>query len=180
MNIDPRDPNSDWRLHAVLIGFGALVVWKGGVFGLIAVPAFAWVASRWIVLLVGWIKSRAERDATNEWHGRYFAHDGIQMRVYWDEQRLWIVADDVFLQLGIGADAVERGKIAIHSGGGLAQIPGCGHDGFSETGVLHFLGKRREPTAHKLKLWIERSLIPNIGDCRARGELHMPGGGGRP
>ena len=170
------DPNTNWRLHLALVAFGMGAVWVGGLAALLAIPVFAWVVSRWIVMAIGFIKARADRDATHDWNGRYFAHDGTQVRVYWDEERLWIVATDVFEQLGIEADAVERGKIAIRLKGGLERISGGADDGFSEQGVLEFLGRRREPEAHKLRLWIERTLIPNIGHSRERGELHLPGG----
>jgi hypothetical protein len=172
---DTSDPNTNWGFHLFLLALCGLLIWRGGALGLLAIPMIGWVASRWIVYGLARLKQRAERDATHDWEGHYYEYGGLQVRVYWDASRLWIVADDVFQQLATQVAAAECERMAARSGTGLTKIPGQRHYGFSEAGVLGYLDLRKEPEAHKLRLWITRYLLPNIGHARERGDLYPPG-----
>jgi len=163
----PRErpsPDTNLLLHAVILGISGGIVYVVRMpWGMVVAFPVAWVISRWIVMLIGKIKRRAEEDATGDWNGRYFEYEGRQVRIYWDRESIWIVADDVFVHLGERPDAVARKKTQIRLGADhFAKIPDVHLDGFSEDGLLRYLGKNQRSEFHRLKLWFEREVFPNI------------------
>jgi len=165
MQREGPSPDTNLLLHAIILGICGGIIYVVGLpwGGIVVAFPVAWVISRWIVMLIGKVKRRAEEDATADWNGRYFEYESRQVRIYWDSEAVWIVADDVFIHLGEHPDAVARKKIQIRLGADhFAKIPDVGLDGFTGEGLLRYLGKSQRSEFHRLKLWFEREALPNI------------------
>lgn len=162
------DANTSIPFHLFLLGIAGITV----IFGvwLFALPLVGWVASRWIVMYVAYVNRRAEEFATSKWHGRFFSFEGSQVRVHWDDENIWIIADDIFQVMQREPDGVERKKIKARAGDeNYRQIPGVGGECLSEEGVARYLAGLRVEDTRKLRLWLDREVFPVIKRNRESG-----------
>src|SRR5512134_355813 len=101
---------------------------------------------------VWWRWARGSR--RDQWQGNLYEFDGQQVRVLYDDDRIWFAADDVFDALGVDArqrDA-ERGPI-MAACDALSKVPGSGLLAFSERGLAAWLDQRTDPDAVKFRRW---------------------------
>ena len=166
------DPNTDFRLHAFVLGAALLNLVFG--FPFLSIPLFAWVAARWIVMGFGALKRHAEERALAEWNGRYFAYDDKQVRVHWDDSATWIEAEDIFRIIGRKPDPTTRERIRLRIGSERFCVPeAVGRECFSGDGVLDYLAAFEEDEPRKLRRWLEREVFANLASLRERGTEHF-------
>ena len=102
----------------------------------------------------------AQRSRRDERPGCFYEFDGQQVRILFDDDRIWFAADDVFDALGLDGrqrDA-ERGRI-MAGPDGLSAEPRTGLPAFSERSLAAWLGPRTEPDAVKFRRWVELQVI---------------------
>jgi hypothetical protein len=120
--------------------------------------------SAWLLWLVYRAWARAARWSRHSrwrtWHGNHFEFDGHQVRVLFEQGRIWIAADDVFDALGLHGRQrdPERGRL-VAGRDGLAVRRDSGLLVFSEAGLAAWLERRSDPDALKFKRWVERQVI---------------------
>lgn len=166
------DPNTDLRLHVVLLAVAGANAWFGVPF--LSIPLAAWVAARWIVMGVSFLKHRAEVRAVQAWQGRYFAFDGRQVRLHWDEAAVWIEAEDLFHAANRRPDAKTLGRIRRRIGeADFCVPPDLNKPCFSAEGALNYLAGLDDEVAHKLRRWLTREVLPNLDRLRERKADHF-------
>lgn len=172
------DPNTNKPFHLFLLAIGCGGIWlTQGMLSLLAVPLFGWVLSRWVVEGVAFIAKKGGDDAVREWNGRYFAFNEYQVRIFWDKQRVWVKAADVFRVLGESPDSISRRKIAVRLGpdgfGTPARKEG---ECFTDQGVISYLNARGDLTSVQFRRWFEREVFAILHKQRevqaARFEQH--------
>ena len=106
-------------------------------------------------------------DPLRRWQGAYYAFDGVHVRVFEDEGRLWIGARDVAAALGVrrGTDAF----LATHPHGARA-IDGltCIDVATAESWALALGGR----DAKRFAVWLRREVEAPWLRRRERGRLH--------
>lgn len=168
------NPNTNLKLHLGLVAFALLAMYLGGWF--VAVPLLAWVAARWVIMLVSALKRRTAEQALADWQGRYFAFDDRQIRILAEDDALWVVAEDVFKALDRPSDAKSRQRVALRlDGARFCQPAAIGRDCFSRAGVIDYLGGLAGETPMKMRRWFEREVFPSFDRQRER-EARSVGG----
>lgn len=162
------DINTNKPFHLSLLGFIAFGLWaSSGASFFASIPLFAWVMSRWIVEAFAVVSRRAEEDALEDWNGRHFCYDDIQVRIFWDDEQTWIRAADVFEVLGESPDAVSREKIAAGLGPAGYRTPtAVSGECFSGEGVLIYLHRFGDLRAARFRRWLEREVLPVLSRQR--------------
>jgi len=103
------------------------------------------------------------------WNGAYYEFDGRQMRLLFDDDDLYVVADDVFAALDLRGHATEPARVRLIAGSdGLRRLPGRSELVFSERGLKAWLDRRSGEDAVRFRRWLEREAI---GPHRRRREL---------
>ena len=158
------DPNSNIKLHAVLILLGLFNVYFG--FPWYSIPIFAWVIARWLVMGIGFLKRDAEERALKAWHGRYYAFDGQQVRIHWDDDAIWVEARDIFKAIKRKPDSTSLRRIQQRLGAELTTPTQIGVPCFSPAGAIQYLAAMSDRDAIQCRLWLERDVFPNIRRSR--------------
>lgn len=104
------------------------------------------------------------------WQGNYYEFDGQQVRVLFEDEQIWLSADDVFdaLRLEGRHRDPERGRL-LAGREGLAELPGSGLLVFSETGLRAWLQRRADPEALKFARWFQLQVVDPYRRRRERG-----------
>jgi len=113
-------------------------------------------------LLLG-VKRKAERDALEPWHGRYYQFDRHHLRFYFHADTVWIPLKDL-KPLLIPALAERELRLL---GNDYVRLPEIREMAISEAG-LHVLLKQR--TEHRrshyqmirFKRWLNHEVLPNV------------------
>jgi hypothetical protein len=161
------------------IGWGALTVFLGVlwmVFGggtaahrLTFAPAAAlwlfWPLYRGGGALWRWMKAAPHAP----WNGAYYEFDGRQMRLLFDDDDIYVVADDVFAALDLHGHATEAARVRVVAGkDGLRQLPDHSEFVFTERGLNAWLERRTGANAVRLRRWFEREVLAPHRNRRAR------------
>lgn len=156
-------------LHVLFLAVGALAIWGlPWPYGLVGVAPIGWVLSRWLVFGFSHFKRHAYETACAEWQGKYFEFDNMQVRIDCEDNTVRVAADDIFRQIGYKPGESDRRRLALsHGVSGYSRMAGE-PDTFGEEAVLTFLAGRREKQAPRLRLWLQREVLPNL---RARREI---------
>lgn len=103
------------------------------------------------------------------WQGNYYEFDGQQIRVLFDDDRVWFAADDVFdaLRLEGRQRDPERGRL-VAGRDGLAELPDSGLLVFSEPGLRAWLERRSDPDALKFARWVQTQVLDPYRRLRER------------
>jgi hypothetical protein len=123
---------------------------------LLAAALLLWPLYRALRALWHWTRWRAHA----KWHGRHFEFDGRQIRVLFDDDRVLVVAADVFDALGIdaagrGAERVRR----IAGRDGLVTHPDAGELVFTERGLSAWMERRTARDADRFARWFEAEVL---------------------
>jgi hypothetical protein len=132
-----------------------------GAFSAVLVAPFWGLWLLWPVYrgLRAWWRWQSE-SAYGQWQGQYYEFDGRQIRILFDEDRIWFVADDVFDALGIEGHQRNPERVRLIAGrDGLASAPGSRRLAFSETGLAAWLDRRADLGAHKFGIWVTKQVI---------------------
>ncbi len=108
-----------------------------------------------------WLLHRLLSEPQRAWHGRYYEHDGRQIRVLTDEHgQLWVCAADVFdaLQLRGGQRDPDRARIKAGREG-LRQEPSSGLLCFTERGLISWLERRTDRLSVAFARWLQAQVI---------------------
>lgn len=164
---EPSNPNTNLKLHFVLIGVAVINIVYGVWF--ISVPLLAWVLARWVIMGVAALKDSAAARAIGDWNGRYFAYDDRQIRIYWDDRSTWVVAEDVFRAIDRLPDEKTRQRIAVRLGAASFCTPeSIGKACFSRQGVRDYLAGLDGEGPMRLGRWFEREVFANLDRLQAR------------
>lgn len=128
-----------------------------GLIGLLfALPVLAWIASRFLVhggaSAFAWMSTSHYR----KWEGGYHEFNGVQVRVYEDEEQLWFVLPDVLESTGLRE---APGAFRAAHPGDIRDIPGHRLKGLNPRGVEHMLAKSPGHEAGRFLLWMRREVV---------------------
>jgi hypothetical protein len=121
----------------------------------------------WVVWLLwplyrGWAfwRRRARHSRWQDWDGNHYEFDGCQVRVFFDDDRILVAADDVFdaLRLEGRLRDTERARL-IAGRDGIAPLPGSDLLAFSEMGLSAWLERRTDPDAGKFARWWQHQVV---------------------
>jgi len=153
-----------WGALTVLIAVRWIVFDRGEVPKALQWLSLAPMAALWLLwpLVRGagalWRWMRAAPHAA--WNGSYYEFDGRQMRLLFDHDDVYVVADDVFAALDLRGRAAGAERVRLISGrDGLRQLPGRRELVFSERGLSAWLARRSDAKAVSLRRWFERDVI---------------------
>ena len=165
---DDFDPNTNKPFHFFLLGMVAFGLWlTSGISFFLSLYLFGWVLSRWIVEGMGFLARKGEAAAVSEWNGRYFAYYEHQVRIFWDENRIWINSADVFLILGLSPDGISRKALAAHLGrDGYGSPSKTAGECFSETGIATYLRRFNDVKTVQFRHWLERDVLSVLAKQR--------------
>lgn len=94
------------------------------------------------------------------WQGQYFEFDGRQIRILFDNDDIWFVADDVFDVLDISGHQRNPERVRHIAGrDGLTIAGGSSRLVFSERGLTAWLDRRSDLAAHKFGIWVTKQVI---------------------
>jgi hypothetical protein len=94
------------------------------------------------------------------WNGAYYEFDGRQMRLLFDDDAVYVVADDVFAALGLRGHATDPARVRLIAGSdGLRELPGRRELVFTERGLNAWLDRRSGDDAVRFRRWLEREAI---------------------
>ena len=164
-----------WLLWLVVASALLIDDLKSGTLNLalvLSAPFWALWAGWLIYRGLGQLRRWQARSGVNHFDGSYHEFDGEPIRIFFDGDRIFWGADDVFNALNIAADArrVERVR-QITGRDGLAPEPASGLMCFSERGLEAWLDRRSGPDVQKFRLWVERQIVRPY---RRRRELEAP------
>lgn len=172
----PRPLNADPDARLLRWGWLAFVAWTaiGGILlarslieGGEATAGIAFVAPLWAAWLL-WLLWRlaanarhwAARRAYGEWHGNYFEFDGRQVRVVFDEDDIYLCAEDVFDALGTDEHGRASERVRRIAGrDGLVELPDRKMLAFTELGLRAWMERRTEPKAVKFMAWLDKQVV---------------------
>jgi hypothetical protein len=131
---------------------------------LIATAAAAWLLAPFAIDLVLGLRRHARHSVHGKWQGRYYSFGMRQIRLYLDEDTIWIAEPDLRAILVPPPGEREWRLLGPEQG----SIPG--HDtlrGCTEAGLATMLKNR---TAHRrashemirFKWWLENEAYPNL------------------
>jgi len=94
------------------------------------------------------------------WNGAYYEFDGRQMRLLFDDDDIYVVADDVFAAFDLRGHATEPARVRLIAGSeGLRQLSGHSELVFTERGLNAWLDRRSGEDAVRFRRWLEREAI---------------------
>jgi hypothetical protein len=170
----PLDADTDARL--LRWGWLAFAAWTviGGVLlagGLLeggeAIAGIAFVAPLWAAWLL-WLLWRcaanarhwAARRAWGEWHGSYFEFDGRQVRVVFEEDDIYLAAEDVFDVIGTDGHGRAPERVQLIAGrDALIELAERGLLVFTERGLRAWMHRRTETRATKFMVWLDNEVV---------------------
>jgi hypothetical protein len=180
---DPEERIVRWGWIAWIAWFaigGSLVLYdvnagRGGFSAVLTAPFWLmwllWPVYRGLRALWRW-QSEA---GWGPWQGQYYEFDGRQIRILFDGDDIWFVADDVFDALGISGHQRNPERVRQIAGrDGLASPPGSRRLAFSERGLAAWLERRADLAAHKFGIWVVKQVIEPF---RRRREFEAPRAG---
>lgn len=93
------------------------------------------------------------------WNGSYFEFDGRQVRILFDDDALFVVADDVYATLDLRGRATDATRVRSIAGrDGLIRLPGRRELVFTERGLAAWLARRSDAKAVAFGRWIEQQV----------------------
>jgi len=94
------------------------------------------------------------------WNGSYYEFDGHQVRVLFDDDDVYLVADDLFAVLDLRGNATNAERVrAIAGRDGLRTLPGRREVVFTERGLTAWLDRRTDAQTVRLRRWFERDVL---------------------
>ena len=94
------------------------------------------------------------------WNGSYYEFDGRQIRVLFDDDALFLVADDVYVVLNVRGRATQAARVrAIAGREGLIRLPDRREVVFTERGLFAWLDRRTDAKAAAFRRWLELQVI---------------------
>jgi hypothetical protein len=165
---DPEERIIRWGWVAWLGWFavgGSLLLYdmnagRGGFSAVLTAPFwviwFLWPVYRVLRVLWSW----QQQASWGPWQGQYYEFDGRQIRILFDGDDIWFVANDVFDALGISGHQRNPERVRQIAGrDGLAAAPGSRRLAFSERGLAAWLERRADLNAHKFGIWVTKQVI---------------------
>ena len=144
-------------------GFCVLVTWIGWklgqfawamTFGLFSIPVFAFAVARPLIEFshegIDWLADAHSR----EWHGAYYQFNGVQIRVYEDDDRLWFTVADVLKACNIRAIA----DTLLASYPANCKLIGR-HACLDLEGVEKFFASNKSVELGRLMVWAKREVV---------------------
>lgn len=95
------------------------------------------------------------RQPLRQWEGRYYEFDGIQVRIYEDDDKLWFVANDVVRATGMAA--MPQSFLATQ-GQGIRVLEGTKLQCLDLDTVEKLLSRNRERDAGRFMSWARREV----------------------
>ena len=146
---------------ALRIAICVVVTWLGvGFLGLIglAVTAPIWAVcfTRPILEFFPAIGRLVHRNAYAKWEGKFYRYERTHLRVHFDGDDAWFVADDVLSVLGKQRDNWLDTRFGASE---YRLIPGRMEMGFTPEAVLKLIDMSTHPEARKFRLWFERAVV---------------------
>jgi len=106
--------------------------------------------------LLRWLRKRHLK----RWNGRWYAFDGVQIRLFELPDHTWLCADDVLRALGEPADGVVHERYRNLFGAlGYREPPGETLVCFSEAALRRYLSVRRDARSREFSRWLERDVL---------------------
>lgn len=158
---------------ALRLGICIAVTWMGVAFlGLIgyAVTAPVWAVAfaKPILEFFPAIERAVRWQAFKEWEGKYYKYERTHLRVWFDGDDAWFLADDVLSVLG-----KQRGSWLDTRFGASEYrlIPGRTETGFTPEAVLKLIDMSEHPETRKFRLWFERAVVFTLERKRQAREI---------
>ncbi len=103
------------------------------------------------------------------WNGSYYEYDGLQLRVLFDGDDVFIVAADVVAALHVRGRATDVQRVRAEAGrDGLIELAGQRELVFTERGLAAWLERRTEPNAVAFRRWLESQVLAPFRRRRER------------
>lgn len=94
------------------------------------------------------------------WNGSYYEFDGLQMRVLFADDDVFIVAADVFDALHLRGHAIEPQRVRAAAGrDGLRKLDGRREIVFTERGLAAWLERRTDEKSVAFQRWVELQVL---------------------
>jgi hypothetical protein len=158
----------NWALLLVRLALCALVsalfIWighqvharAGGWIGFVlSIPLYGTALAKPLVELFEEGLTWLSRQPLRQWEGRYYEFNGIQIRVYEDDEKLWFVAKDVLAATHVSA--IPGSFIATHSQG-FRVLAGTRLTCLDLDTVEKVLARSREHEPGRFILWARREV----------------------
>ena len=150
------------------------VTWAGvmlmGLVGLaMTAPIWGVMFAKPILELYPALRNSANRTAMQPWEGKYYRYEETHLRMYFDGDNAWFVADDILAAVG---KKRERWMDARFEPGEYQVIPGRSEMGFTPDAVLKFLDMSELPEARKFRLWFERAVVFTLNRKKELRDTH--------
>ena len=94
--------------------------------------------------------------AYHEWEGKTYQYNRTHLRVYFDGDNAWFVAQDILSVLDKTPESWRDSRFTAEEYG---VIPGRKENGFSPAGVVKLTHISEHPEAPKFRLWFERAVV---------------------
>jgi len=137
------------------------VTWVGvtllGLIGLaITAPIWAVAFVRPILEFFPGLERAARRSAFLQWEGKYYKYERTHLRVWFDGDDAWFLADDILSVLDKKAGSWLDTRFGASE---YRIIPGRTEKGFSPDAVLKLAAMSEHAEARKFGLWFERAVV---------------------
>ena len=150
-------PGSLALRFAICVAVTWFGVWFMGLIGLaVTAPIWAVCFTRPLLEFFPALERLVHRNAYEPWEGKFYRYERTHLRVHFDGDDAWFVADDVLSVLG-----KQRGSW-LDSRFGAAEyrrIPARTEMGFTPEAVLKLIDMSTHPEARKFRLWFERAVV---------------------
>ena len=152
-----------WLAFFVWTAIGGAQLWhslRAGEQALVGIALVAPVWAAWLLWLA-WrgavaLRLAARQGALGRWQGSYFEFDGRQIRVVFEDERIFIAAADVFDALGTDARGREPERVRLLAGrDGLIELEAQGLLAFTDGGLRAWMERRTDPAAVRFARWFE-------------------------
>ncbi len=150
------------------------VTWTGvALLGLIGYPMTApvWAAAfvRPLLEIFPALGRVIHRQAYQEWEGKTYKYNYTHLRVYFEGDDAWFVAQDV---LSVLDKKVEPWLDTRFTPDEYTVIPGRKEKGLSPAGVIKLTQISEHPEAAKFRLWFERAVVFTLKRKQEMTETH--------
>lgn len=149
-----------WTLLGGTLTLRELQTGSYGLIGVVLVAPFwaawlMWLLWRGAVRMAPWFGYRPHY----RYHGNYYEFDGRQVRIWFDDERVWVAVDDVLdvLELEGVARDVERLR-ALAGPDAVQRLDGVRGWVFSGAGLALWLARRGGATANRLAQWFDHQV----------------------
>lgn len=152
-----------WLAFFAWAAIGGAQLWRSlraGEYALVGVALVAPLWAAWLLWLL-WrgavaLRLAARQRTLGRWQGSYFEFDGRQIRVLFDEERIFVAATDVFDALGTEARGREPERVRLLAGrDGLVELEAQKLLAFTGGGLRAWLEPRTDPAAMRFARWFE-------------------------